>query len=199
MGIVVAITGASGAAYGRRLVELLVEGGLAVDLIVSPHGEALLASELGMTAGEMAATAGGDRGRIRAHDYGNLADPLASGSNPTDGMAVCPCSCHTLASIAAGLSDNLITRAAQVSLKERRRLVLCPRETPLSAIDLRNMAAVTEAGAIVAPLSPGFYHRPGTVEDLIDFMAGRVLDLLGVGHGLGIRWDGQAALGGSRS
>lgn len=190
MNIVAAITGASGAIYGQRLVELLAENGHDVHLVISRHGRRLLADELGIDVpqAEMFTTAAPER--IVCHDVDNIGAVLASGSYPTDGMVICPCSSNTLAAVASGLANTLITRAAQVCLKERRRLILCTREMPLSRIDIDNMAKVTDAGAIVCPMSPGFYANPKSVDDLVDFVVARILDLLGIQHALTTRWAG---------
>jgi 4-hydroxy-3-polyprenylbenzoate decarboxylase len=191
---VVGITGASGAVYAQRLIELMLRAGVEVHLVVSAIGQRLLHDELGMEGVDLDALAGDDatpevRARLIQHNFRDVGAPIASGSFRHDGMIVIPCSSNSLAAIATGASQNLLHRAAHVTLKERRRLVLVHREMPLSLVDIRNMAAVTEAGAIVAPASPGFYMLPNRVEDLVDFVVGRCLDLLGVEHDLAIRWD----------
>jgi 4-hydroxy-3-polyprenylbenzoate decarboxylase len=135
----------------------------------------------------------GDWSRVELYDSLDRGATPASGSAPSAGMVVCPCSMGTLASIAAGTSRNLVERAADVALKERRTLLLVPRETPLSAVHLRNMLRLTRAGAVVLPAAPGFYHRPETIEDLVDFLVARILDHLGVEHALVRRWGGSAA------
>ncbi len=185
--IVVGITGASGAAYAKRLCELLLQAKCRVHVIVSPNGAGLLAEELGL-ADSSAAGIQRALGDVAMHDYHRLADPLSSGSAPTDGMAVCPCSCNTLADLAAGSACNLLTRAAAVHLKERRPLVVVPREMPVSAIDLENQLRLSRAGAIIAPACPGFYRRPQRVSDLVDFVAARVCQCLGVPHGLDLQY-----------
>ena len=182
MHIVVAITGASGIAYGVRLLEALKEAGVETSLILSEDGEKVLKLETDWTP------AGVRKLATRCHSNSNMAAPIASGSRSFDAMVVCPCSMSTAAKIAAGLSDNLITRAASVALKERRRLVIVPRETPMSSIHLRNLAALAEAGAVVLPAAPAFYGKPGSVDDLVDFIAGRVLDSLGIENRLYRRW-----------
>lgn len=187
--LVVAVTGASGAPYAVRLLDALVGAGLPLYLIVSGHGWRLLEMESGI--GDLDAlrkAVGGEWSRVQVFDDGDRGATPASGSAPTRGMVICPCSMGTLAAIAQGHSRSLIERAADVTLKERRRLVLVPRETPLSAVHLRNMLAVTRAGAIVLPAAPGFYGRPTSVQDLVDFVVARVLDHLGVEHRLGTRW-----------
>ena len=193
--IVVAITGASGAPYAVRLLESLVAAERSVQLIVSGHGLRLLQTELGVESvaalrariGEQAWDA-----RVTCFDDSDRGAAPASGSALNAGMVVCPCSMGTLSAIAAGSSRSLVERAADVMLKERRPLLLVPRETPLSAIHLENMLRVTRAGAVVMPAAPGFYHRPSSIGDLVDFLVARVLDHLGVPHRLGARWGGEA-------
>lgn len=180
--IVLAITGASGAAYARALAEQLLAAGCRLHLLVSPDGRKLLDAEIG--PGWDARLVTEDGGRVVEHGYDNLADALSSGSVPTDGMVICPASANTVASVAAGLADNLIDRAAHVHLKERRRLIVVPREMPMDAIMLENLARLARAGAIVAPACPGFYFGPQGVDDLVNFVVARVLDLLGVSHEL---------------
>jgi len=186
--IVVGISGASGAVYARRLVQLLVEGGVDVHLVVSPLGQRLLHDELGMEGIDLPALAGRDDHGVTLHHYRDVGAPIASGSFAHDGMIVVPCSNNTLSAVATGASNNLLHRAANVTLKERRRLVLAHRETPLSLVEIRNMAAATEAGAIVCPTNPGFYMLPRRLEDLVDFVVGRLLDLVDVPHELRTRW-----------
>ncbi|MEE9405051.1 MAG: UbiX family flavin prenyltransferase [Algisphaera sp.] len=190
--IVVGITGASGALYAARLVQLLVAANIETHLIVSALGQRLLRDELGLERVDLAALAGtsNDPPNLMVHHAKDVGATVASGSFQHNGMIVCPCSSNTLAAIASGNAQHLIHRAAHVALKERRKLVLVHREMPLSLIDIRNMAAVTEAGAIVAPANPGFYKRPQTLEALADFVVGRCLDLLDVPHDLDIRWSG---------
>ena len=189
--VVLAITGASGAPYGVRLLETLARNGVPVWLIVSSHGQRLLAEECGIgTLDELRGATGGDWATVRPFSDGDRGSLPASGSQPTAGMVICPCSMGTLAAIAHGTSRSLVERAADVTLKERRKLVLVPRETPLSLIHLRNMVQVTEAGAVIIPAAPGFYHRPARIEELVDFVVQRVLDQLGVDAGVGKRWEG---------
>ncbi|MFA9479496.1 UbiX family flavin prenyltransferase [Phycisphaerales bacterium AB-hyl4] len=195
--IVVGISGASGAPYARRMVQLLLAAGVETHLVVSPLGQRLLHDELGMEGLDLAMLAGGEAGGptptgLVLHNHRDVGATIASGSFRHDGMIVVPCSSNTLAAIASGSAQNLMHRAAHVTLKERRRLVLVHREAPLSLVDIRNMQAVTEAGAIVCPASPGFYLGPQTVGDLVDFVVARGLDLLGVPHELHVRWDGKA-------
>ena len=187
--IVVGVTGASGAVYARRVMELLAEGGLEIHLTVSALGRRLLFDELGMKRLDADALTGGRGELVTVYNDNDVGASIASGSFLTDGMVIVPCSSNTLGAIAAGLGDNLVKRAAAVCLKERRRLVVAHRETPASHIDLCNMKRLSKAGAVIAPLSPGFYLRPKTIDDLVDFMAGRILDLLGVEHDLDIRWE----------
>jgi 4-hydroxy-3-polyprenylbenzoate decarboxylase len=186
-----AVTGASGAPYGVRLLEALVRAEQRVSLIVSSHGLRLLQAEtsLGSVEGLRAhvGTAAWDRWVTIFDDADRGAGP-ASGSHRARAMVICPCSMGTLAAIAAGTSRSLVERAADVTLKERRPLLLVTRETPLSAIHLENMLRVTHAGAVVMPASPGFYHRPARIEDLVDFVVARVLDHLGVENELAPRW-----------
>lgn len=189
MNLVVAITGASGALYAQRFIQGLVSAGVQVHLVVSPLGRRLLHDELGMEAIDLPALAGRADHRIVLYNYRDVGAKLASGSFLHDGMVIVPCSSNTLAQVAHGLGDNLIARAAAVALKERRRLVLCHREMPLSAIDINNYKILTDAGAIVAPANPGFYLNPATVGDVVDFVAGKLLDLVGVPHALDTRWD----------
>jgi 4-hydroxy-3-polyprenylbenzoate decarboxylase len=186
--IVLGITGASGACYARRLTEVLLAGGCGVHVIVSDHGRRMLQRELGIQRVEAEALVGRDDERLALHDFADVSDPLSSGSVPTDGMAVCPCSANTLAAIAAGLAGNLITRAAHVHLKQRRRLVLVPREMPVSTIELDNQLRLSRAGAVIAPACPGFYLGPKALDDLVDFVAARVAECLGVRHDLDVRY-----------
>ena len=191
--IVVGITGASGAAYARRVLELLADAGVEIHLTVSALGRRLLFEELGLSRLDADALTGGRGELVTIHNDNDVGASIASGSFQHDGMVIVPCSSNTLGSIAAGIGDNLVKRAAAVTLKERRKLILAYRESPASHIDLCNMKRVSEAGAIVAPLAPGFYLRPATIDDLVDFMAGRLLDLLGVPHDLDVRWEEHLA------
>jgi 4-hydroxy-3-polyprenylbenzoate decarboxylase len=190
--IVLAITGASGAPYAVGLLRALVEAKRPVQLIVSDHGWRLLATESGI--GDLKALqskSGGARwkGLVTTFDDRDRGATPASGSALTAGMIICPCSMGTLAAISAGTSRSLIERAADVTLKERRRLVLVPRETPLSAIHLQNMLRLSRAGAVIMPAAPGFYHRPSGIDDLVSFMVGRMLDHLGVENSVARRWN----------
>ena len=183
--IIVAISGASGAVYGARLLQVL-RGlpGIETHLVVSDAGWRNLQHELGMERPAAQALA------HQVHDVNNVGAAIASGSFQCHAMVVAPCSMRTLAAIAHGLADNLLTRAADVMLKERRRLVLMVRETPLHLAHLRNMVAVTEMGGIVCPPLPAFYLRPQTVEDVVNHSVARVLDLIDVDHQLAPRWPG---------
>jgi polyprenyl P-hydroxybenzoate/phenylacrylic acid decarboxylase-like protein len=199
--IIVGITGASGAAYAQRTVQLLLSAGVQTHLVVTPLGQRLLHDELGMEGVNLQELAGAAPGsatpaadtpyNLIMHNYRDVGASIASGSFRHDGMIVIPCSSNSLSCIANGSAQNLLHRAAHVTLKERRRLVLVHREMPLSLIDIRNMQAVTEAGGIIAPASPGFYLLPQTVEALIDFVVGRCLDLLDIQHDLNVRWSGK--------
>lgn len=189
--VVVAITGASGAPYAIRLLESLVAARQSVQLIVSSHGLRLLRTETDIDSVEAlrARIGAGDWDRfVTEFDDNDRGAAPASGSALNAGMVICPCSMGTLSAIAVGSSRSLVERAADVALKERRTLILVPRETPLSAIHLENMLRVTAAGAIVMPASPGFYNRPTAIADLIDFVVARILDHLGVAHTLVTRW-----------
>ena len=189
--IVVAITGASGAPYAVRLLEVLVGARQPVQLVVSHHGVRLLHTETGIASTDALrariGTEGWDR-YVTSFDDADRGAAPASGSALNAGMVICPCSMGTLSAIATGSSRSLIERAADVSLKERRPLILVPRETPLSRIHLENMLRVTTAGAVVMPASPGYYHRPSTIADLVDFVVARILDHVGVPHTLVARW-----------
>jgi len=185
---VVAVTGASGAAYARRLLGLLADRADEVHLVVSPYGMRLFADELDIRAQTVEAILGRNAANVVMHNFNDVGSAMASGSFLTGGMVVCPCSSNTLGAIASGLGDNLITRAAHVHLKERRPLILVTREMPLSRIEISNMLRITESGGIICPAAPGFYLRPKSIDDLVDFVAGKVLDLLGVTHELKTRW-----------
>jgi 4-hydroxy-3-polyprenylbenzoate decarboxylase len=194
--IVFAITGASGAPYAIRLLEQLIVAKRRVQLVVSSHGLRLLRTESDVGSVDALRDRVGASGWdefVTLFDDGDRGAAPASGSALNAGMVICPCSMGTLSAIAVGASRSLVERAADVALKERRRLVLVPRETPLSAIHLENMLRVTRAGAVVLPASPGFYHRPGSVDDLVDFIVARILDQLGVVHSLTKRWGGEDA------
>lgn len=192
MRIVVAITGASGALYAQRFLQGLVAADVETHLVVSPLGRRLLNDELGLKKLDEDAVAelvGRSDHGIVLHNYNDVGDVLASGSFLHEGMVVVPCSSNTLAEVAAGLGGNLISRAAAVTLKERRRLVLVHREMPLSPIDVNNYKTLSDAGVILASANPGFYLNPQTIGEVVDFVAAKLLDLVGVKHSIGGRWD----------
>ena len=183
--LIVAITGATGAIYGVRLLDLLrAAGGVETHLLISNAGWLNIQHELKLSKSDVESRAD------VVHSVRDVGATIASGSFATHGMVIAPCSMKTLASIAHGLSDNLITRAADVTLKERRRLVLMVRETPFNLAHLRNMTAVTEMGGIIFPPLPGFYHRPQSIEEMVDHTIGRVLDLFAIEHAMTPRWNG---------
>lgn len=196
--VVLAITGASGAPYAVRLLETLVDLEVPTWLIVSSHGWRLLQTESGIAnlealrehVGAMAF----DR-HVTVFDDGDRGARPASGSARSSGMVVCPCSMGTVSAIAHGTSRSLVERAADVALKERRRLLLVPRETPLSLVHLENLTAVTRAGATIIPAAPGFYHEPSGIADLVDFIVARILDHLELEHQVGKRWGDRAEPG----
>lgn len=189
--IVVGITGASGAPYAVRTLELLAAAGVELHLSVSALGRRLLADELDLTKLDADRLTGGRGGQLTIHNDNDLGATIASGSFLHQGMIIVPCSSNTIGAIAAGITQSLVQRAAMVTLKERRRLIIAHREAPTSHIDLLNLTRLSEAGAIICPLSPGFYMRPKTVDDLVDFMVGRLLDLVGVEHNLKTRWKAE--------
>lgn len=185
MRLVVAITGASGVIYGIRTLEVLKKLEVETHLIMSEWGAKNVKIETDRTADYIRSLA------TKCYEDDNMAAAVSSGSFKTDGMAVIPCSMKTLASIANGFDDSLVSRAAGVCIKEQRKLVLVPRETPLSKIHIGNMDRVADAGAVILPAMPGFYHRPKTMDDLIDHVVGKVLDQFDIDHGLFKRWGGQ--------
>ncbi|MES2790267.1 MAG: flavin prenyltransferase UbiX [Planctomycetota bacterium] len=210
--VVVGVTGASGAAYGTRLLEVLIRQGLNVELVISPAATQVIQQELDKQIhladfspsqlicvddlhyttsrpGEFVFSNGS---RLRYHHYQDYFAGIASGSFKTAGMVICPCSMGTLAAIAGGLSTNLIQRAADVHLKERRKLIVVPRETPLGSIQLENMKRLVDAGAVVLPAAPGFYQRPQSISDLVDFVVARICDQLGVEVNLMRRWSEES-------
>lgn len=204
--IVVGLTGASGAPYGVRLIETALKAGRTVHLTISPAAVEVMDKELARTVdlresgfdarillGE--AANGLDLSRLKYHHFRNFQAGIASGSFLTSGMAVCPCSMGTIAAVAHGISENLIHRAADVHLKERRKLVLVPRETPLGLIQLRNLTAAAEAGAVILPAMPAFYTNPKSIDDMVNFIVGRVCDQLGIEHTLLKRWSEPSAIG----
>ncbi len=197
--VAIAVTGASGAVYATRTLAALLERGVHVELIVSDYGRRLLRDELGEQASIDRLVpflidkygSGVAAGTVTVHSNRDLGATIASGSHGCSGMAIVPCSMKTLAAVAHGLSRNLIERAADVMLKERRRLVIVPRETPMSLPQLRNMVLCAEAGAIILPAMPAFYQQPKTLDDLADFLAGKILSALGFEHNLYPAWTGQ--------
>lgn len=194
--VTLALTGASGMAYGMRLLECLLAADVRVYLLLSQAAHIVAKQELGVALPARASDLekqlsdglGVSDGQLRVFGREDWNAPVASGTNPADAMVVCPCSMGTLAAIAHGLSDNLIERAADVMLKERRKLILVPREAPFSTLHLENMLALSRMDAVVLPANPGFYHHPQTVEDIIDFIVARILDQLGIRHALMARW-----------
>jgi 4-hydroxy-3-polyprenylbenzoate decarboxylase len=195
--LVVGITGASGAPYAVRLLEVLLEADRDIHLAISPAGQAVIETELNrridldrfeLTDLLGKAPAAGRAARLHYHHFKNLMAPIASGSFLTSAMVICPCSGGTLAAVAHATGENLIHRAAEVHLKERRKLVVVPREPPLSLPQLRNMQAIHEAGAVVLPAAPGFYHGARSLADLVDFVVARICDQLGVANDLVRRW-----------
>jgi 4-hydroxy-3-polyprenylbenzoate decarboxylase len=197
--VALALTGASGMPYGVRLLECLLGAGVEVLLLYSPVAQIVARQEMDLALPARAKEAerffserfAAAPGQLQAFGREEWFAPVASGSNPADAMVVCPCTMGTLAAIACGLSDSLIERAADVMLKERRPLIVVPRETPLSAVHLENMLRLSRAGALILPANPGFYHHPKSVSDLVDFVVARVLDHLGVEHALMPRWGGD--------
>lgn len=197
----VGITGASGHAYADRLVRALVAAGHDVDAAITEAGVKVMRHELGVDAGERGERLARDpaiwlgagvAARVRVFRTDAVEAPPSSGTSLVGGVILCPCSMGTLARVSIGFSSNLVERAADVALKEGRRLLLVPRETPLSIVHLENLLRLARLGAIVLPAMPGFYHRPTTKEDLVDHVVGKVLDRLGVEHEIGARWQGTA-------
>lgn len=197
--IAVALTGASGMPYGLRLIECLLAADCTVQVLFSQVAQIVARQEMALTLPARAADAqdwlsqrfNARPGQLSVYGREEWFAPLASGSNPPDAMVVCPCSMGTLASIAAGLSSNLIERAADVCMKEGRKLVLVPRETPFSTLHLENMLRLSRMGVVILPPSPGFYHHPKTIDDLVDFIVARVLDQIRVPHQLMARWGAE--------
>lgn len=190
--IVVAVSGASGAPYAVRLLEVLATRKVPVWLIVTSHGQRLLEAECGIGSIEALQRAtGGDWSSVTIYPDGDRGAKPASGSARWAGMVICPCSMGTVSAIAHGSSRSLVERAADVALKERRKLIVVPRETPLSLVHLRNLTLLTEAGGIVVPAAPGFYHRPTAISELVDFIVQRVLDQLGLDIDIAPRWSDE--------
>ncbi len=198
----VGLTGASGHLYAERLVQALVRAGHGVDLALTEAGAKVLRHERGVKSGEqgelleaqLVTWLGADTAkRVRVYRSDQIEAPASSGTSGTQAVILCPCSMGTLARVSAGFSSNLVERAADVAIKERRKLLLVPRETPLSEIHLENLLRLVRLGAIILPAMPGFYHAPQTLEDLVDHIVGKVLDALDVEHDLGSRWTGELA------
>jgi len=197
--VAVALTGASGMPYGLRLIQCLVESGARVYLVNSKAAHIVAKQEQDLSIPPRAQDAekffseryGAKPGQLRVFGHEDWFAPVASGSNTADSMVICPCSMGTLAAVAAGLSDSLIERAADVMLKEKRKLVLVARETPFSILHLENMLRLAHAGAVILPAIPGFYNHPKTVEDMVDFVVARILDQVGVKHQLFKRWGDE--------
>jgi len=194
--VALAYTGASGAPYGLRLLECLIQAGCCVYLTISPAAQAVFKQELDLSfsekpeevAKDLSGRYGASMDQLRVFGHQDWFAPMASGSNPPDAMVICPCSMGTVAAIASGVSDNLIERAADVCLKEKRPLVLVPRESPLSVIHLENMLRLARLGVVILPPAPGFYHKPTSISDLLNFVVARVLDHLKVDHQLLKHW-----------
>jgi 4-hydroxy-3-polyprenylbenzoate decarboxylase len=194
--IAVALTGASGMPYGLRLIKCLLAAGYRVQMLYSQVSQIVARQEMNIALPARAADAqawfaerfGASAEQLQVYGREEWFAPLASGSNPPDAMVICPCTMGTLAAVAAGLSSNLIERAADVCLKEGRKLVLVPRETPFSTLHLENMLRLSRMGVVILPPNPGFYHHPETINDLVDFVVARILDQLGVAHTLMLRW-----------
>jgi len=182
MKMIVAITGSSGVLYGIRMLEILQKLGINTHLVLSDWGEKNIRIETGKTVDYVRSLSS------ITYDNSNMAAPISSGSFQIDGMAIVPCSMKTVSSIANGYDDNLISRAAGVCIKESRKLVLVPRETPLSAIHLQNMLRLCKIGVVILPAMPGFYHKPRTIEDLMDHLVGKILDQFGIKHNIFKRW-----------
>lgn len=197
--VTLALSGASGMAYGLRLLECLLAADVRVYLLLSQAAHVVAKQELGIALparpcdleGQLCESLGVRDGQLRVFGREDWNAPVASGSNPADAMVVCPCSMGTLAAIAHGLADNLIERAADVMLKERKKLVLVPREAPFSTLHLENMLALSRMNAVILPANPGFYHRPRSIEDIVDFIVARILDQLDIGHALVPRWAAE--------
>lgn len=184
MKLIIAITGSSGVIYGKRLLEVCSNKGIKNDLIISPAAEKIIEFELEENIDEIKEKSDNYYG------YKEIGAPLASGSVKNDGMIIAPCSMKTIGSISSGVSDNLITRAADVTLKENRKLVLVPRETPLNLIHLKNLVDLKKAGATILPSSPGFYHNPESIDDVVNFVVGKILDQFDIDHQLYESWRG---------
>ena len=199
--VTVGLTGASGFVYGLRLIECLLRADIHVGVIYSQAAQIVAKQEMDLTlptrpkdaAAALATHFGVDGTKLAVYAREDWYAPMASGSNPADAMVICPCSMGTLAAVANGLADNLIERAADVALKERRQLILVPRETPLSLLHLENMTRLARAGALILPANPGFWHRPQSVDALVDYVVARILDHLRVPHRLLERWGDDSS------
>lgn len=194
--VVVGITGASGAVYARGVIRALVGLDTEVHLVITPNGQRLLREELGVDGADMNELVGCSPHEVIRHSINDLGAPIASGTFQHRGMIVVPCSSNGLGMIAGGLGSNLLYRAALVTLKERRPLVLCHREMPISHIDIENMRTLTLAGAVIAPANPGWYLQPKSLDDITDFVVARLLDALAIEHQVGRRWGDQASTDG---
>lgn len=200
--ITLAFTGASGMPYGMRLLELLLASGHHVYLLYSQVAQIVAKQEMSLVLPSRAqdlerllqARYANSPGSLRVFGREEWFCPVASGSNPSDAMVICPCTMGTLAAVAVGLSDNLIARAADVMIKEKRKLIIVPRETPFSVIHLNNMLTLANAGCVILPANPGFYHHPKTIDDLVDFVVARILDHLEIPHTLLPRWGSETSL-----
>ena len=184
MRLIVGLSGASGVIYGIRFLQILRKKNIKTDLVMTNAAARVIENETDLEVSAVLSLA------TRVHDIKNLESPIASGGIRNQGMAVIPCSMKTIAGIACGYTDNLLLRAADVTLKERRKLVLVPRETPLNTIHLRNMLSLAKAGAVILPAMPAYYHKPDSLDDLVDHVVGKVLDAFNVDHRLYARWNG---------
>ena len=201
--ITLAFTGASGIPYGMRLLEMLLQAGQRVNLLYTQAAQIVALQEMKLTLPDCTQEAelklsgkfGSNNGLLKVYAIKDWYAPMASGSNPANAMVVCPCTMSTLGKIANGIGDDLISRAADVMLKERRTLILVPRETPFSAIHLENMLKLSRVGAIILPPNPGFYNHPQSVQDVVDFVVARILDQLGIKQNLSKAWGSQGAIG----
>ncbi len=193
--LVLGISGASGMPYAQRLAQCLAGYDLHLHLVVTPPAREVMADELGIKRVTVEALVGRAAENVTLYSPRDIGARIASGSFITEGMVICPCSSHTLAAVDNGLADNLMTRAALVTMKESRRLILVPREMPLSAIEIENMLKLSRAGVVICPACPGFYMKPTRVEEIVDFVVGRVLDLLHLPHDLRTRWNPDNAEG----
>ena len=184
--VVVGISGASGAVYGKRLVEVLTDMGKSVRLVVTDSGRLTLKHECDTTPEDLAEATGS-----LLEDARNVGAKSASGSAKIDAVVICPCSGTTIGKLAAGISDNLVTRSAIVAMKERRKLIIVPREAPYATVHLENMAKLSAWDTVIIPASPGFYNHPKSIDDLVDFIIARILDQIGIEHDVGKRWTGD--------